>query len=443
VLLVIFLVGGLLTGAVIPLLKLVASAGFFGQFPVMYEFFFKISYIFLLPALVLSMVSPMVIKLTLADVEKTGGVVGSIYAFSTAGSIFGTFLTGFYLILWFGTALIIWIISGGLILIGLLAWFLWRNVGEEPAQGRTLHVAVAVGAAVVIYLAMFLMRNHWENKVMVESNYYALSVFDEEDGTKALVLDNLVHGYTDIANPTYLRYEYLQMFAGMTRYLMQDRPDFRVLHMGGGSYTFPRYLETVYPQSKNEVVEIDPAVTKFASTHLGLPQDTAVVTHNADARLFLARRDATQKLDIIVGDVFNDRSTPYHLLTLEFDRLVKKNLKPDGAYMINVIDVYPEGRYMPSVVLTLKQVFKNVYLFSPRTSWNEPQTSTFVIVATDRDIDMDTYRLSFPIMAEDNVRAGILFDAGRMDEFLKESKAILLTDDHVPTDIFISHELWW
>ena len=43
-----------------------------------------------------------------------------------------------------------------------------------------------------------------------------------------------------------------------------------------------------------------------------------------DARLFLIQRNAGIRYDIIIGDVFNDCSTPYHLTTLEFDKLVKE-----------------------------------------------------------------------------------------------------------------------
>jgi hypothetical protein len=39
--------------------------------------------IFLLPSLVLGMVSPLVVKLALADLQRTGNTVGTIYAFST------------------------------------------------------------------------------------------------------------------------------------------------------------------------------------------------------------------------------------------------------------------------------------------------------------------------------------------------------------------------
>ena len=53
------------------------------------------------------MVSPVVVKLTLADLGHAGHVVGRIYAWSTLGSIAGTFLTGFALIPWVGTEAVI------------------------------------------------------------------------------------------------------------------------------------------------------------------------------------------------------------------------------------------------------------------------------------------------------------------------------------------------
>ncbi|HEX2172677.1 MAG TPA: fused MFS/spermidine synthase, partial [Dehalococcoidia bacterium] len=59
--------------------------------------------LFLPPTLILGMVSPIVIKLALTDLRETGSIAGKIYAFSTVGSIVGTFLTGFYLVSAFGT----------------------------------------------------------------------------------------------------------------------------------------------------------------------------------------------------------------------------------------------------------------------------------------------------------------------------------------------------
>ena len=59
--------------------------------------------VFFVPSCLLGMISPVVVKLTLNNLAKTGNVVGRIYAFSTLGSILGTFATGFFLISWMGT----------------------------------------------------------------------------------------------------------------------------------------------------------------------------------------------------------------------------------------------------------------------------------------------------------------------------------------------------
>jgi len=44
------------------------------------------------------MVTPVVVKLSLKDLSRAGNVVGKIYAISTAGAIFGVFITGFVLV---------------------------------------------------------------------------------------------------------------------------------------------------------------------------------------------------------------------------------------------------------------------------------------------------------------------------------------------------------
>ena len=70
VLLAIFLAGSLTTIAILPSMKFLASAGWFDTLPLMPNFILRTGCVFFIPAIVLSMVSPMVIKLTLADLGK-------------------------------------------------------------------------------------------------------------------------------------------------------------------------------------------------------------------------------------------------------------------------------------------------------------------------------------------------------------------------------------
>jgi len=437
VLAVIFFAGGLLTIAILPFIRLVAAAAWFDSLPVMLNFTLRVACIFFLPAIVLSMVSPMVIKLSLPDIGKTGGVVGTIYALSTAGSILGTFLTGFFFILWFGTAMIVWIVAGVLILTGILAWFSWRVTNRWRVSAGNLAILLVTIVAISTAGSLFQFRDSWQEKYTAESNYYTINVIDnqEEPGMKTLVLDHLVHSFVNLDNPLDLRYDYEKIFSQIVKYASRNNDSPRLLHLGGGGYSFPRYMQTVYPGSYNRVVEIDPEVTRIAYSELGLPADTAIKTSNEDARLFLIRKSGSEKYDFAVGDVFNGLSTPYHLNTLEFIQLVKANLKEDGIYMVNIIDDFQEGTYLPAFMHTLRQAFSRVILFSIPDDWNELEYSTYVIAATDAELDLDKYKA---YIRNGGGLAGFPWEGALLDEYLAQKNPPVLSDDYAPTDIMIA-----
>ena len=104
---------GLGAFSISPLTNLIGGAHF--QTSLMVRILLITTIIFFVPSCLLGMISPVVVKLTLNNLDKTGNVVGKIYAFSTLGSILGTFATGFYLISWMGTRHILF--TMGVILI--------------------------------------------------------------------------------------------------------------------------------------------------------------------------------------------------------------------------------------------------------------------------------------------------------------------------------------
>jgi len=74
-------------------------------------------------AFFLSTVSPQVVKFDLHDLEKTGATLGSIGAWSAAGSIAGTFTAGFVFLMYVGTRHLVIALAATLVLIGLLVAF--------------------------------------------------------------------------------------------------------------------------------------------------------------------------------------------------------------------------------------------------------------------------------------------------------------------------------
>ena len=169
----------------------------------------------------------MVIKLRLWDLSHTGNVVGKIYAVSTAGAIFGTFITGFVLIQWIGTRSIILVVALVLLAMALAFGNLWR-------------VKVPVLACLVLFLGVggfTISSEALASNCLRESNYYCIRMFDKiEEGhrVKALSLDNLVHSYVSLEDPTFLVANYQKIFADVATYTAQRNPSLRVLFIGGG-----------------------------------------------------------------------------------------------------------------------------------------------------------------------------------------------------------------
>jgi spermidine synthase len=376
--------------------------------------------VFLLPSTLLGTISPVVVKLTLADLSRTGDVVGKIYAAGAVGSIAGTFATGFFLVSAFGTRLIVWGVAGGLLLIGAIIGLLARR--------RLAYIPLGLLGLFAVLSGLVWSQGWLGSRCLRETNYYCIKVRpdDNEPTIRVLTLDRLVHSYVDLDDPTYLRYGYERIYAEVMKAVWPEPPSLAALFIGGGGYTFPRYLEALYPGSRIEVIEIDPGVTGTAYAELGLPAGTPVRTFNEDARRFIDRLPAGQRYNLIIGDAFNDFSVPYHLTTLEFDRQVAAHLTADGLYMVNIIDGQ-QGDFLRAYVTTLQQVFAHVYVSPVVTKIGQLSRQTYVIVAAQQALPIHQPGQPSPLDAQFTGEA-------ELAAYLQQGPHPLLTDDYVPVD---------
>ena len=257
----------------------------------------------------------------------------------------------------------------------------------------------------------------------------------EEDGHeyRVLSLDRLIHSYNSIEDPTRLHYPYLRTYAALTAYAAQRSPHLRALFVGGGGYTLPRYMEATYPGATLEVVEIDPGVTTTAVEMLGLGADTRVVTHNRDAREVVEAKQGTEPYDLVFGDAFNDYQVPYHLTTREFARKVRGLLKPDGLYLALVIDRMRGGRFMASVVRTLRDVFPHVYVMSDVGGTLVPRARTYVVAASQTALDLERLR-GIPERGPDGETPVGVMPEDALEDWLRGANPVVLTDDYAPAD---------
>lgn len=77
--------------------------------------------LFIPPTVMLGMISPYSVRLLVRTTEESGNVAGRLYFVSTLGSTLGTLGTSFYFVLWFEIDTILTLLTGSLVLAGLLA----------------------------------------------------------------------------------------------------------------------------------------------------------------------------------------------------------------------------------------------------------------------------------------------------------------------------------
>ena len=358
-----------------------------------------VALVFIVPSIVLGMISPVAAKMALDQSAETGRTIGSVYAWGVIGSIGGTFATGFYLISAFGTAAIIWAVGGVLaamaVFYGLPSW--------RPALwGGVFVVLLAVGVGPWAWAHDFgtrlaLREQSPKNLVYLDESQYSLVRVFEVPGDppkRHMHLDKLVHSTLSLSDPFALQYGYERIYSAITHRTMGDRDSLNTLTIGGGGYVFPAYLDHEFPRSRTEVVEIDPAVTLAATTAFGLPADHDLIVHHEDGRAFLTRlvqqrsRGGPPPYDFIFFDAVNDYSVPYQLTTVECMRQTHALLAEDGALLMNMIDVFEEGRFLGALVRTIAEVYPHVNVFCEGVGVHvQPDVrNTFIVCATNRPL---------------------------------------------------------
>ncbi len=370
---------------------------------------------FFIPATILSGIGPMVTKLELASLDQTGSVVGKLSAAGTFGALLGTFGTGFILITLLPVRTIILGVGALLVLGGIIMFITTKQT--RPAGPD-------IGLAVFAVLAGLFVPSPCE----VTTAYSCVDIVaddlindpDAREGGRSLWLDRLRHAHVDLNDPLFLDIRYMRLFADAVNATPEGEP-LRVLHVGGGGFVLPRYINAVRPGSENVVLEIDPDLVTIAEESLGLSAEDNLDIRTGDARIQLADLE-TDSFDLIVGDSYGGSTVPWHLTTSEvmgeFDRL----LTNDGLYVMNLIDG-DENRFARSQLATIGEHFEELAVIEPQDGIPSFLVNQ-IFLASHVDLpDVD-------IDPED----GILFTGDDNINTYIGDDAIVLTDNFAPAE---------
>ena len=101
-----------------------------------------------------------------------------------------------------------------------------------------------------------------------------------------------------------------------------------------------------------------PASSPRPKKYFGIKESERIRYRDGDGPVFLNRNK--QPYDLILCDAFHGGYIPFHLLTKEFFRLVKKNLTPNGAVAVNIHD---GTKLFVSTIITMRAEFPSLHLY--------------------------------------------------------------------------------
>ncbi|QDY10740.1 spermidine synthase [Micromonospora sp. HM134] len=376
------------------------------------------------PAALLSAVTPLVVKLQLSDLRRTGQVVGRLSGIGTLGGITATLVTGFVLVAALPSTVILVGLAAALGVAGLaLGIYLRRQEGAGlpgPTRAKAALAVLGLFAAGLSAVA--------PNPCDVETAYHCARVERDPDraGGRTLYLNSAQHSYVDLNDPTHLEYEYTQWIGAVADVLAPKGQRLDALHLGGGGFTMPRYLSATRPGTDNVVFEIDGELVDLDRRELGVRTGPGLRAEVGDARMLVGGEPADSR-DLVVGDAFGHLVVPWHLATREMAAEVDRVLRPGGIYVQNVID-YPPGRFIRSELATVAAEFGHVALVAPPEAIAGQQGSNFLIVASDAPLPLEALRTRLGTVAKiPDMLAG-----SEVTRFV--DGALVLTDDYAPVD---------
>jgi spermidine synthase len=270
----------------------------------------------------IGVLSPYLVKLRVTSLQTSGQSFASLSALESIGGITGTFITGFVLFGYIGAR------EAFAVIVILLITTSWVIATQHRWQ---LRVAMTVG---ILLFCFGSLQAFTDKSLDTASAHY--TIFEgTRDGQLARGIATGPGGTQSgvyVNNPDKLLFWYTERMAeAVTAAPKHDR----ILVLGGGAFTLPRYLAKTYPDSHVDVVEIDPELADISRKYFSYDDPKNVEMIFEDARTYVNKSQKTY--DVILVDVYSDADVPFSLMTKEYGDQIARLLRDDGVVVVNMI----------------------------------------------------------------------------------------------------------
>lgn len=249
----------------------------------------------------------------------------------------------------------------------------------------------------------------------------------EEDrwvpGAIQLLVDGTPQSHVNLRDPSEVFFEYVRRIAHAIDLFRAPGQPISALHLGGGAFTLPRYIEATRPGSRQQVVELESSLVELVREAAPLPKRASIRVRHGDARAVLGKlpQGMHGAIDLVVVDIFAGSRTPAHVSSIEFYELIAPLLAPDGLVVVNTTDGTGQA-FTRSQVATLAAVFGTV------AAVGEPQTlkgrrfGNVVLLASNSDVDHELEWL--PRLLAGGPHPARMLVGRELDEWLRGARAV-------------------
>lgn len=161
------------------------------------------------------------------------------------------------------------------------------------------------------------------------------------DRIYVLQLDGMEQSAVDLDDPRHLVFDYMRRIGDVID-AMPPGP-LRMLHVGGGAMSLPRYVAATRPRSAQIVLEPDELVIAEVRLQAPLPRRSGIKVRPVDGMTGI-RQVRHDSQDLVILDAFENAVVPEPLTSAEFVAEVQRVLAPGGVFVANVVDKVPFPR---------------------------------------------------------------------------------------------------
>ncbi|WP_317897341.1 fused MFS/spermidine synthase [Aurantibacillus circumpalustris] len=269
-----------------------------------------------LPVFFLGATSPLFILLQTKQSLEAGKVSGTVYAVSTVGGIFATFLCGFYLIPTIGLNACLLFFGGVLFIVNFIVFKFFN-----PA-----HFFLVISFA---YLNFQFIQKKGDYLMGSDSILGRVEVKDikgfNNKSYRILTVNDIVQTEMDIETKSSLS-KYVSLVDTLVPNSIGPK---KALLLGLGGGLIANLLES--KNYRTDGVELDERIIEAAKKFFFLNEN--VNTFYEDARYFLNKCE--ENYSVVMVDVFKGEEQPSHVLTKESLEKIKTNLSDSGLILIN------------------------------------------------------------------------------------------------------------